>query len=149
MSFRGHYGIPVHKQEFQVLSHEVFFFLNPFLREQKESSSAALASPSLSFPLRQERRVFAAATRGLHSCCCRGRRKGGDFCKLYYPRRRPLQIAYKTALSESLLLSTIHIAYTSAPFTQSTLHTIHIAYRCITINIAYRPKISHFQGRDR
>lgn len=74
MSFRGHYGIPVHKQEFQVLSHEVFFFLNPFLREQKESSSAALASPSLSFPLRQERRVFAAATRGLHSCCCRGRK---------------------------------------------------------------------------
>ena len=63
--------------------------------------------------------------------------------------RRPLQIAYKTALSESPILSIIHIAYTSAPFTQSTLHTIHIAYRCITINIAYRPKKSHFQDGDR
>ena len=62
---------------------------------------------------------------------------------------RPLQIAYKTALSESLIWSTIHIAYTSAPFTQSTLHTIHIAYRCITINIAYRPKMSPLQDRDR
>ncbi len=62
---------------------------------------------------------------------------------------RPLQIAYNTALSESLILSTIHMAYTSAPFTQSTIHTIHIDYRCITIIIAYRPKISHFQDRDR
>ncbi len=39
----------------------------------------------------------------------------------YIGTTRPLQIAYKTALSESLIWSTIHIAYTSAPFTQSTL----------------------------
>ncbi len=81
-------------------------------------------------------------------CTLAGHRKP-QANKQFRASTRPLQIAYKTALSESLILSTILKAYISAPFTQSTLHTIHVAYRCITINIAYGPKISHFQDGDR
>ena len=50
---------------------------------------------------------------------------------------RPLQIAYFPALSERLLVVTLHKAYKAALSRETKMDTIHIDYRIGTITIAY------------
>ena len=61
---------------------------------------------------------------------------------------RPLQIAYFPALSERLLLITLHKAYKAVLSIPTKIVTIHIGYRMRTITIAYRYKLYHNRGKN-